>query len=83
MWDECGKFFGGLWNVIFRNFNFGTEFVMCQSIPNGGGGEVEQTNWATGHVPILKFLSSDISTPKMIIKECGIIPHKNVGSSHI
>ena len=41
MWDECGKLFGGLWNVIFTNFNFGTEFVMCQSIPNGGGGEVE------------------------------------------
>ena len=50
MWDECGKLLGGLWNVIFTNFNFGTEFVMCQSIPNGGGGEVEKTNGATGHV---------------------------------
>ena len=53
MWDECGKLFGGLWNDIFTNFNFGTEFVMCQSIPNGGGGEVENTNGATGHVPII------------------------------
>jgi len=52
MLDECGKLFGGLWNLIFTNFHFGTEFVMCQSIPNGGDGEVEETNGGTGHVPI-------------------------------
>jgi hypothetical protein len=33
MLDECGKLFGGLWNLIFTNFHFGTEFVM-----GGGGG---------------------------------------------
>ena len=51
-----------MWEAFWRivesyidKFNFGTEFVMCQSIPNGGGGEVENTNGTTGHVLILNI----------------------------